>query len=185
MPGSRLSCYRQKPLDTFDVCNHKGNNSPPRREVERKTGGTQVAKRKKARKTKASKSPRKRGKVRPVKKSGPAAKKASRRSATASLATAGLAARTGRVTTSTQVYDRLIICLSRITGFGVHEIAATDNLANKFKFNQGGLVALAQALERCFENAGMKIPGGISRPKIQQAKTVLDIANLLIDAFQV
>lgn len=98
-------------------------------------------------------------------------------SATPAAALVGISAR--------KIYAQLKRCLSSVTGFPVSEIFTTDSLAGKFHFNSGGLRALAGELEGCFAKAGMPIPTAVSRDKMEGAKTVGDIADILNEAFGV
>jgi hypothetical protein len=82
-----------------------------------------------------------------------------------------------------QVYTQLKICLSRITGFPINQIHEDDSLANKFHFDGGGLRVLAQNLEACFANAGHPIPKRLDRNKMEAAKTVGAIAEIINNAF--
>jgi hypothetical protein len=82
------------------------------------------------------------------------------------------------------IYTQLKICLSSITGFKVSEIFTTDSLADKYHFTPGGQRLLAQNLEQCFA-PHLPIPKPLDRDKMQAAKTVGDIADILNDDFGV
>jgi hypothetical protein len=84
-----------------------------------------------------------------------------------------------------QIYTQLKICLSRITHFPINQIFTTDSLSDKFHFTPGGQRVLAQNLEACFSQAGTPLPKPLNRDKMQAAKNVGDIAELLNDVFGV
>lgn len=90
-----------------------------------------------------------------------------------------------KLTEPSEIYAQLKICLSKITGFPIDEIHNGDSLAEKFHFDAGGQRVLAQNLEACFRDAGHPIPKPLDRNKMEKAKTVGTVADILNDAFGV
>lgn len=82
-------------------------------------------------------------------------------------------------THSTQtIYLQLKSCLHKITGFEPSEILADDDLAAKFKYGVAQKRNLAEALNRCFRNAGMPFKNALHPSKTVTTKTVRDVFNL-------
>ncbi|MBI2714932.1 MAG: hypothetical protein HYX37_10840 [Rhizobiales bacterium] len=87
---------------------------------------------------------------------------------------------------SDDVYSQLKDCVSEITKIPRGEITLNDSLSGDYGYKDGpSRRSFAISLERCFKKHGMTIPKKLDRDKMEEAKKLKNVRDIVFTAFGV